>query len=147
VERESLVNGGLLAVLSQTFRSLIHSRMEVGMQRYRHLYPDADIVSIEPRKDDAEMFFVNAFSYSDRRRLCEHAYQQTRADLRSRANVLEPILARHGLTLDEAVLNDPHRTLLPQTPVSEPALQGVLHSLRETLGQLEPLLSLTQKRM
>jgi NTE family protein len=145
-ERDSLAGGGLLAVLSQTFRSLIHSRMEVGMQRYRHQYPDADIVVVEPRKDDREMFFVNVFSYADRRRLCEHAYQQTRADLLRRAGVLKPVLARHGLFLDEAVLEDETRTLLPRLPAPAPTLQGALQSLTETLGRLEPLLSLTEER-
>jgi hypothetical protein len=137
---ESLANGGLLAVLSQTFRSLIHSRMKVGMERYRHIYPGADIVLIEPRQDDGEMFFVNVFSYADRRRLCEHAYQQTRADLLRRAGVLKPILARHGLILDEAVLRDPRRTLLPQAAENGSSLQSALQTLTETLGRLEPLL-------
>ena len=140
IETESLASRGLVAVLSQTFRSLIHSRMQVGMQRYRHLYPDADIVVIEPRQDDREMFFANAFSYADRRRLCEHAYQQTRADLLRRAGVLKPILARHGLILDEGVLMDPSRTLMPQQEAGDPGLQGALQALTETLGKLEPLL-------
>ena len=140
IETESLASRGLLAVLSQTFRSLIHSRMQVGMERYRHLYPDADIVVIEPRQDDREMFFANTFSYADRRRLCEHAYQQTRADLLRRAGVLKPILSRHGLILDESVLSDPSRTLMPHQEAGDPGLQGALQSLTDTLGKLEPLL-------
>ena len=140
IETESLASRGLVAVLSQTFRSLIYSRMQVGMQRYRHLYPDADIVVIEPRQDDREMFFANAFSYADRRRLCEHAYQQTRADLLRRAGVLKPILSRHGLILDEGVLSDKSRTLMPHQEAGDPGLQGALQALTETLGKLEPLL-------
>ncbi len=139
VETGSLASRGLVAVLSQTFRSLIHSRMDVGMQRYRHLYPDADIVVMEPRQDDREMFFANVFSYADRRRLCEHAYQQTRADLLRRAGMLKPILARHGLILDEAVLWDASRTLLTRQEAASTSLQGALQALTETLGKLEPL--------
>lgn len=144
---ESLAGRGLLAVLSQTFRSLIHSRMEVGMRRYRHLYPGADIVVIEPQQDDREMFFANVFSYADRRRLCEHAYQQTRADLLRRAGVLKPILARHGLILDEAVLRDTSRTLLPPQEEASPGLQGALEALTETLGKLEPLVRLPEEKV
>lgn len=135
----SIADGGLLTVLSQTFRSLIHSRMKVGMERYQHVYPDADIVVIEPRRDDREMFFANVFSYADRRRLCEHAYQQTRADLLRRSGALKPILARHGLVLDEAVLRDKSRTLITKGELS---LGLALQSLSETLGRLEPLLRL-----
>ncbi|HPW08172.1 MAG TPA: patatin-like phospholipase family protein, partial [Burkholderiaceae bacterium] len=41
-----IVDGGLPAVLSQTFRSMIHSRMELGMKQYERLYPDTDIILI-----------------------------------------------------------------------------------------------------
>lgn len=142
-ETKSLAEEGLITVLSQTFRSLIYSRMKVGMERYRHQYPDADIVLFEPRRDDREMFFTNVFSYADRRRLCEHAYQQTREDLLRRAPALRPILARHGISIDETVLRDRERTLLPRLP--EPArLETVLQNLSETLGRLEPLLQIEQ---
>jgi predicted acylesterase/phospholipase RssA len=107
----SLVKGGLPVVLSQTFRAIIHSRMQVGMDRYRTDFPNADVLLFQPGRDDADMFFTNIFSYAARRRLSEHAYQKTRADLRRRAKRLEPILARHGVSLDHAVLNDRSRTL------------------------------------
>ncbi len=141
-EAKSLAEGGLITVLSQTFRSLIYSRMKVGMERYRHQYPDADIVLFEPRRDDHELFFTNVFSYGDRRRLCEHAYQQTRDDLRRRAASLKPVLARHGLSLDEDVLRDRSRTLMPRAAQSQ-QLEKVLQSLSDTLGRLEPLLDTT----
>ena len=38
-----LADGGLIGVLSQTFRALIHSRMQIGMNRYGIDYPDADM--------------------------------------------------------------------------------------------------------
>jgi NTE family protein len=66
-----LNQGGLPLVLSQTFRAIIHSRMRVGMEKYRRQYPDADVVLFEPDREDADMFFANIFSYSQRKRLCE----------------------------------------------------------------------------
>jgi predicted acylesterase/phospholipase RssA len=144
VEVKSLAEGGLITVLSQTFRSLIYSRMKVGMERYRHQFPDADIVLFEPRRDDHELFFTNVFSYADRRRLCEHAYQQTRDDLRRRAASLKPILSRHGLALDEDMLRDRSRTLMPRASEAQ-RLEKVLQNLSETLGRLEPLLDTTEK--
>ena len=140
-ESASLAEGGLFPVLSQTFRSLIHSRMKIGMERYRHEYPDADVVIFEPSQDDREMFFANVFSYADRRRLCEHAYQQTREDLLRRSATLEPALARHGLSLDKEVLLDKSRTLLGTVNTEAPRLTSVLNKLNETLGRLEPLLA------
>ena len=66
-------------MLSQTFRALIHSRLQVGMERYAREFPDADVVLFEPAQDDAVIFFANMFSYADRRRLAEHAYRHTLA--------------------------------------------------------------------
>lgn len=107
-----LVDGGLPLVLSQTFRSLIHSRLELGLKGYETSHPGTDILLFEPDHRDPEMFLANTFGYSQRRVLAEHAYQHTRADLRSRRSMLRATLARHGLVLDEAVLDDPHCTLL-----------------------------------
>ena len=107
-----LVDGGLPLVLSQTFRSLIQSRLELGLKGYAHSHPQTDIVLFEPDHHDPEMFLANTFGYSQRHVLAEHAYRRTRAELRSRRSVLAATLARHGLALDEAVLDDPQRALL-----------------------------------
>ncbi|MBL8325310.1 MAG: patatin-like phospholipase family protein [Rubrivivax sp.] len=107
-----LVRGGLPLVLSQTFRTLIHSRLELGLKGYETSHPATDIVLLEPDQADPELFLANLFSYSQRRAVAEHAYQRTRADLRSRRGSLAPLLARHGLALDDAVLDDRGRRLL-----------------------------------
>ena len=117
-----LVDGGLPVVLSQTFRSLIHSRLELGMKGYERSHPDTDIVLFEPDHRDAEMFLANTFSYSQRRcagRACLPA--DARSMLRSRRGPCwRAKLARHGLALDDAVLDDPHRSLL-RRPARRPA--------------------------
>jgi predicted acylesterase/phospholipase RssA len=108
----SLAHGGLPAVLSQTFRTLLQSRMHSSMSKYAREYSHADVILLEPEPDDAEMFFTNVFSFSSRKRVAEHAYQATRADLRMRYKDLQPVLARHGLTLRKDVLEDASRNLL-----------------------------------
>jgi NTE family protein len=105
-----LESGGLPVVMSQTFRALIQSRMQVGMAAYRRSHPHADMLLLEPDRSDDAMFFVNVFKYSDRRRLVEHCYERTRADLRARAPRLAPMFARHGLRLRRDVLEDRSRT-------------------------------------
>ena len=58
-----ITDGGLPAVLSQTFRSMIHSRMELGMKHYERAYPDTDIILVEPDQRDAQLYLANTFSY------------------------------------------------------------------------------------
>lgn len=105
-QRDRLMRGGLPVVLSQTFRSIIHSRMRVGMQHYAHAYEGADVVLFEPSHGDEAMFFSNVFSYSDRENMCEHAYQHTREDLLRRSDELVPLLARHGVTMRMDLLEE-----------------------------------------
>jgi len=109
VPKDLLVTSGLPAVVSQSFRTVIHSRLRVGFSRYASRFPDADVILLEPGADEYELFFQMAFSFRSRRRVCERGYDATRRDLLARYDVLAPILASHGLTLREDVLADDTR--------------------------------------
>jgi predicted acylesterase/phospholipase RssA len=108
---DQLVGRGLPTVLSQTFRTLIHSRLRVGMAAYAQRYSGAEVVLIEPPSDDYLMFFTNVFSFSARRLVANHAYQATRRELWRRREELTPLLARHGLRLRGEELADLRRDL------------------------------------
>jgi predicted acylesterase/phospholipase RssA len=95
---------GLPAVLMQTFRSLIYSRMKVGMATYGARFPAADTLLLEPDRHDERLFFANIFRYADRQRLADHAYQRTRRDLLAQADALAPLLERRGLGLNLPIL-------------------------------------------
>ncbi len=142
-KQASIVEGGLPAIMSQTLRTLIYSRMQVGMERNRKDYPNADVVLFQPDRDDVEMFFTNVFSYSGRRRLCEHAYQRTREDLRRRGGELSKVFARHGVMINEPALAE-RRTLAPPPRAVDrrrsPDLERTAAKLDETLDLLESLL-------
>ncbi|HPH14784.1 MAG TPA: patatin-like phospholipase family protein [Burkholderiaceae bacterium] len=130
-----IVDGGLPAVLSQTFRSMIHSRLELGMKQYEHLYPDTDIILIEPDHRDPELYLANTFSYGQRRHLAEHAYQQTRQMLRSRKTGLSDKLARHGIHINHAALDDPKRHLC-MPPKAPTRIGRAVATLEEVIDDL-----------
>ena len=113
-----IVDGGLPAVLSQTFRSMIHSRMELGMKHYEHAYPNTDIILIEPDHRDPELYLANTFSYAQRRRLAE--------------------LARHGISLNHESLNDPKRHLTQPLPAPTRVGQAIgrLQEVMDDLGHV-----------
>ena len=136
-----LVIGGLPVVLSQTFRSLIHSRLELGLKRYEATHGATDIVLFEPDHHDPEMFLANTFGYAQRRALAEHAYQRTRADLRSRRSLLGPTLAAHGIVLNDAVLDDPRRTLVGRKRMPRSRSARALQRLDEVLNDLDAALA------
>ncbi|OYT92551.1 MAG: patatin [Burkholderiales bacterium PBB3] len=130
-----IVDGGLPAVLSQTFRSMIHSRMELGMKHYAHTYPNTDIVLIEPDHRDPELYLANTFSYAQRRDLAEHAYQQTRQMLRSRKTGLSAKLARHGISLNHEALDD-HKRHLSAPPKAITRVGRAIATLQEVMDDL-----------
>ena len=141
-EMEKLIEGGLPVVLSQTFRTLIHSRMHAGLEKYAAKYKDASIVLFEPGTDDPEMFFTNLFSYASRKRVCEHAYQRTRADLLKRRYELEPVFERFGIRLNIDVLKDEKRTLDSRVfkqgqPSRDQRVQNATLDLRDAVSELE----------
>jgi len=133
-----IVDGGLPVVLSQTFRSMIHSRMELGMKNYERAYPNTDIVLIEPDHRDPELYLANTFSYDRRRQLAEHAYQQTRSMLRSRRTSLSGKLRRHGIRLDLDILDDARRHLVaaPKPPTRIGRAIASLQEVMEDLGHM-----------
>ncbi|MGB4116702.1 MAG: patatin-like phospholipase family protein [Polaromonas sp.] len=130
-----IIDGGLPAVMSQTFRAMIHSRLELGMKHYEHSYPNTDIVLLEPDHRDTAMFLANTFSYRERRQMAEHAYQSTRHMLRSRKTTLASQLSRHGITLNMALLDDPKRQLAAPLPAATRVGRAIA-SLEEIMNDL-----------
>jgi len=131
-----LAEGGLLNVLSQTLRSIIHSRVARGMAGYNVTYPETDILLFEPGEEDAEMFFTNLFSTTNRRRMCENAYQHTRAMLWKNRVEIGRKLSRHGLHLKLSVLQDSSLMLVRTGPLSKKDRFGT-NKLSDVLDRLE----------
>jgi NTE family protein len=144
---DKLAHGGLPRVLAQSFRAIIHSRMQVGMDRYRAQYPGADILLFEPDREDADMFFASIFSYARRKALCEAAYRKTRQSLFARRDVIAPLLTRHGIRLKIEVLSDRNRSistaLIDTRPLMarKPGVRQSARDLSHTLDQLEAWLA------
>jgi len=150
---ETIHQGGLPLVLAQTFRAIIHSRMKVGMEKYRRQYPHADILLFEPDREDADMFFANIFSYTQRKRICESAYRKTRQRLLARRAILRPLLARHGIRLNVERLAEPHRPIRaaltdPRSlSMRPPSMRSAVRDLAHTLDHLEHWLAGSRPRM
>lgn len=133
-----LEHGGLPAVLSQTFRALIHSRMRISFETYKTRYPGAEIVLFEPDTGDADVFNTNVFSYRARARVCDLAYRRTRHNLLERFEEYDALFRRHGLRLKRETLADPDRTLnlVVRSDDAPDSLHHAVHSLRSTLKSL-----------
>ena len=135
----ALASHGLPAVLSQTLRTMLQSRMQIGMERYPALYPDVDQLVFEPNSGDGELFSTSLLSFSARRRVCDLAYRNTRADLHARAAALQPVLSAHGLRLREELLADAGRGILDSLGPPLPPTTDTTARLRRALDDAEQL--------
>jgi predicted acylesterase/phospholipase RssA len=143
MRRGRLADRGLPAVLSQTFRTIIHSRMGVGLAAYERKYADRDVLVFEPRRDDYGMFFSNIFSFSKRKAVVEHAYRSTRLKLWRNRQRIGPILDRHGIGLRTDTLEDPDADLWESVGLHTRRRRSrlpVTSRLDETLRQIEMLI-------
>lgn len=139
--RINLADRGLPVVLGQTFRALIHSRMQVKMASYATSYPRADMLLFEPDRHDEQFFFTNVFRYAGRRRLADHAYQRTRRDLLAHARSLAPVLEQHGLTLDMKRLRDHNRRFFTAARERSAHVRHVTRRLHRAIGRLEDIVA------
>ncbi len=140
MRRGKLIDRGLITVLSQSLRTLIHSRLKAGVRHYDEAYPGADLLLLEPASDDYRMFFTNVFSFAERRAVCEHAYDSTRRQLIDRFDEWSPMLARHGLTLDRSILEG-ERDLWSGVERSRRPSHTALRELDVALDRIDALLA------
>ena len=131
-----IIQAGLPGVLSQTLRTMLQSRMQVGLARYPQQYPGIDQLVFEPNAVDRELFYTNIFSFSARRRISQLAYRNTLTDLRERRGQLEPVLARHGIRLREEVIADRPRSILAHLPAA-PRVTDATAQLARALDDIE----------
>jgi hypothetical protein len=93
------------------------------------------------------MFFANVFSYAQRERICALAFEATRASLRERAPSLAPLLARRGLALDRARLDDRTRGVADALCDPRPLRIGNRRNVRDTTRDLAHALDHLERRL
>jgi hypothetical protein len=95
-----LSEGGMLRVFNQTFRTLLHTRLALGLQAYlRDEHFSGDIIVIEARETDEKFFGTNPIAFWKRADSVRHGFESVRRTLLDHAEVLAPVLERYGLEL------------------------------------------------
>ena len=98
--RAYLADRGFNAVMNQVFRTLLHTRLSLGLQIYLH--DDrfrGDIVVIEARETDEQFFAVGPLAFWKRADAVRHGFESVRRTLRDHAEVLQPLFESYGLEL------------------------------------------------
>ncbi len=96
-----LSDRGMKVVVNQVFRTLLHSRLKLGIQRY--LNDDrfqGDIVLLEPREQDASFFALNPLAFWKRSEALRQGFESVRTTLEQNFDQLEEVFGHHGLAMD-----------------------------------------------
>lgn len=102
-----LADRGMKLVLNQVFRTLLHSRLKLGIQRY--LADDrfsGDIVLLEPRETDASFFAMNPLAFWKRAEAIQHGFESVRLTIEQNFDPLRAVLGRYGLEMNRHVARE-----------------------------------------
>lgn len=93
-----LADRGMPTVISQVFRTLLHTRLRMGLRSYLHDHRfRGDIVVIEARETDEQFFDMNPMAFWKRSDGLRHGFDSVRQTLSDHADVLRPLFESYGL--------------------------------------------------
>ena len=117
--RGYLADRGFSTVLNQVFRTLLHTRLALGLQTYLH--DDrfrGDIVVIEARETDETFFTVGPLAFWKRADAVRHGFESVSRTLSDHADVLRPLFESYGLEL-RPTGSTPEAESAPGAPAEE----------------------------
>jgi len=76
-EARHIRDKGLLGVFSQASKMSTRTKLHQGIRRYQAAWPDARLLLVEPRDEEADHFLRNPMSMESRRQMIEYGYRST----------------------------------------------------------------------
>jgi predicted acylesterase/phospholipase RssA len=105
-EGRYLSDRGMKVIVNQVFRTMLHSRLKLGIQRY--ISDDrfkGDIVLLEPRERDANFFALNPMAFWKRNEAVRHGFESVRRSIEQNFDELSEVFGKYGLSMDRETAN------------------------------------------
>jgi NTE family protein len=99
-----LSNKGVQSVANQVFRIMLHSGLNYHVKQLRRAHPEVDIILIEPKPEDYQMFFYNIMRYSTQLIVARHGFESVTVDLATDYPLHKAVLARHGIPISRRLV-------------------------------------------
>ncbi len=95
-----LADRGMLTVLNQALRTMLHSRLQLGLQQYQE-DPGfrGDIIVVEPTERDLTFFQMTPLDFSKRREAGRHGYRSVTQSIENHYDSIARILLRYGILM------------------------------------------------
>lgn len=96
---------GMGTVLNQTIRTMVQTRLHLGLDKLRlDSSFKGDVILLEPTESDAEFFRLNPLAFWNRHVAARSGFASVRRDLEQNHSEVSRLLAAHGLDCDLSAL-------------------------------------------
>lgn len=105
--QRSISDMGIVTVINQAFRTLLHTRLMIGIEKLR-LNPDfqGDVILIEPSETDTKFFNLNPLAFWRRAEAAEQGFSSVKEAIERHDARISRILARYGIRTDLSRLQE-----------------------------------------
>jgi predicted acylesterase/phospholipase RssA len=106
-EGPQLADHGMLSILNQVLRTLLHSRLQLGLRQYQD-DPNfrGDIILIEPSEKDSDFFQMSPLAFWERRRAAQHGYVSVTQSIDTHYDMIRRILESYGILMTRKTVNE-----------------------------------------
>jgi predicted acylesterase/phospholipase RssA len=107
-----LSSRGMRSVLNQVFRTLLHSRLQIGIHKYvDDVKFKGDIILIEPQEQDLRFFEINPLAFWDRATAAERGFESVQRSIAKKYPQIRAILSSYGLETTRIYVEEDLRQL------------------------------------
>jgi len=121
VDGKPLADQGMLTVLNQVFRTLLHSRLQLGVRQYQD-DPNfqGDIILIEPAETDQMFFNMTPLNLWAGRGAGAHGYLSVTETVEAHYDLIRQILQSYGVQMTRKEVREGLERLLTSEPTEAP---------------------------
>jgi predicted acylesterase/phospholipase RssA len=106
-EGTQLGDRGMLTILNQVLRTLLHSRLLLGLRQYRD-DPNfkGDIILIEPTEKDLDFFQMGPLAFWERRKAAQHGYVSVTQSIDTHYEMIRRVLESYGILMTRKTVSE-----------------------------------------
>ncbi len=121
LEGRPLADQGMLTVLNQVFRTLLHSRLQLGIRQYQDdPHFQGDIILIEPAESDLAFFKMAPLNLWAGRSAGAHGYLSVTETVESHYELIKQILQSYGVQMTRKEVREGLERLLTSESTESP---------------------------
>jgi predicted acylesterase/phospholipase RssA len=99
-EGTPIADSGMVGVINQVFRTLLHTRLQYGLREYQNNDQfHGDIIVIEPADTDIHMFGMNPLALWDGPRAGRRGYTSVTHSIDTHYDIIKQILGSYGILM------------------------------------------------